>query len=418
MLQKLLERRIRVGHLTVILPNGRRVEIGRPPPGPRADVAVRIRRRRTVLALALHPEFYFGEAYMNGDLVLERGTLWDLMELIGRNRALARHTAGHSRPGLLDKARQALEQANSPRRARRNVAHHYDLSTTLFRSFLDEDLQYSCAYFREPGLSLDEAQRAKIRHIEAKLRLEPGLSVLDIGCGWGGLAIALAQAQDVQVTGVTLSREQLQVCRERAQRAGLTDRVRFELRDYRELTGPFDRIVSVGMFEHVGLAQHAEFFQTVERLLADDGAALIHSIGHRTDPGANNPWIEKYIFPGGHIPALSEVIGAVERTSLWVTDIEILRLHYAQTLRLWRERFLRNAGQLPEAYDDRFVRMWEFYLAGSEMGFRYGDLMVLQAQLAKRVEALPLTRDYMVDTERAWAAHDQPARRERRATRG
>jgi len=410
MLQQLLEKTIQIGRLAVVMPDGRRFEVGGSGGASRPAVVVRVRRRRTALALALHPEFYFGEAYMNGGLVLERGTLWDLMDLIGRNRAQARRRATRRRPSALwASARRALERTNSPRRARRNAAHHYDLSTALYRNFLDDDLQYSCAYFREPGLSLGEAQHAKVRHIQAKLRLEPGLRVLDIGCGWGGLAIALAQSEAVQVTGVTLSREQLQVCRDRARRAGLAQRVRFELQDYRELTGRFDRIVSVGMFEHVGLSQHVAFFEAVERLLADDGVALIHSIGHRSDPGRNNPWIEKYIFPGGHIPALSEVTAAVEQTNLWVTDLEILRLHYAETLRLWRERFLRNVDRVREQYDQRFVRMWEFYLAGSEMGFRHGDLMVLQAQLAKRVDAVPVTRDYMIEAERALAQLDEPA---------
>jgi cyclopropane-fatty-acyl-phospholipid synthase len=321
------------------------------------------------------------------------------MELIGRN-CPPRPYSGSRR--VAEMVLRCLQRANSPRRARRNASHHYDLSHALYRTFLDEDLQYSCAYFRAPGMSLDEAQQAKVRHIAAKLRLEPGQRVLDIGCGWGGLALSIAQASDVQVTGITLSQEQLQVCRERACRAGLDGKVRFELRDYRDVEGVFDRIVSVGMFEHVGAARYPAFFQTVQRLLADDGAALIHSIGDRGEPSRNNPWIEKHIFPGGHIPALSEVATAVQQTGLWITDVEVLRLHYAETLRRWRERFLRQAPTARELYDDRFVRMWEFYLASTEMSFRYGGLMVLQVQLAKRVEALPCTRDYMVETERAW----------------
>jgi cyclopropane-fatty-acyl-phospholipid synthase len=349
----------------------------------------------------LNPEFYLGEAYMNGELVLERGTLWDLMELIGRNCPPQPHSRSRR---VAEMVRRCLQRANSPRRSSRNVSHHYDLSQALYRTFLDEDLQYSCAYFRAPGMSLDEAQQAKVRHIAAKLRLEPGQRVLDIGCGWGGLALSIAQASDVQVTGITLSQEQLEVCRERSCRAGLDDRVRFELRDYRDVEGVFDRIVSVGMFEHVGAARYPAFFQTVQRLLTDNGAALIHSIGDRGEPNRNNPWIEKYIFPGGHIPALSEMAAAVQQTGLWITDVEVLRLHYAETLRRWRERFLRRASTVCELYDERFIRMWEFYLASTEMSFRYGGLMVLQVQLAQSVDALPCTRDYMVEAERAWHA--------------
>ena len=288
-----------------------------------------------------------------------------------------------------------LLQYNSIHIARRNASHHYDLSNLLYQQFLDPDLQYSCAYFSDPRLSLAEAQDAKKQHIAAKLLLKPGRRVLDIGCGWGGLALSLAQVEKVHVLGVTLSPAQLAVARQRARQAGLEQQVKFALLDYREIKGRFDRIVSVGMFEHVGTPHYSQFFGAVSQLLADDGVALIHSIGRKDGPDVTSSWIRKYIFPGGYIPALSEVTPAIERAGLWITDLEILRLHYAQTLRHWRERFLANRRKVLEIYDERFCRMWEFYLAISEMSFRYGGLMVFQAQLTRRVDVVPLTRDYV-----------------------
>jgi cyclopropane-fatty-acyl-phospholipid synthase len=261
-------------------------------------------------------------------------------------------------------------------------------------------LQYSCAYFADPSFSLEQAQEAKKRHIAAKLLLEPGLRVLDIGCGWGGLALSLAQMERVEVVGVTLSREQLNVARQRVKQAQLEERVCFALKDYREIEGRFDRIVSVGMFEHVGVPYYARFFQKIRELLSADGIALIHSIARSNGPAMTSAWTRKYIFPGGHIPALSEVAPAIERAGLVLTDLEILRLHYAETLRHWRERFLASQRQEGRFYDERFCRMWEFYLASSELAFRYGGLVVFQAQLARRLASVPLTRDYMYERER------------------
>jgi cyclopropane-fatty-acyl-phospholipid synthase len=308
----------------------------------------------------------------------------------------------------LTHAMSLLSQLNDRRTSRRNVAHHYDLSTDLYRRFLDEDMQYSCGYFLRPDMTLEQAQKAKKIHIAEKLRIAPGMKVLDIGCGWGGLGLELAKTYGAQVLGVTLSKEQLAVAQGRAQAMGLADRAQFSLTDYRDVSGPFDRIVSVGMFEHVGAPNYHAYFETVRNLLTEDGAALIHTIGRRHPPGVTQPWIAKYIFPGGYIPSLSEAAAAIEVSDLWLTDVEVQRLHYAETLRHWRLRFMAQRAEIAAIYDERFCRMWEFYLAISEIGFRYTGLMILQLQLAKTVDALPITRDYMLDGERA---HAQPERK-------
>jgi cyclopropane-fatty-acyl-phospholipid synthase len=303
-----------------------------------------------------------------------------------------------------------FRQYNPLWKSRQNVAHHYDLSDTLYNLFLDTDRQYSCAYFNDPGDPLEEAQANKKRHLASKLRLERGQKVLDIGSGWGGLALYLAQEADVEVTGITLSVEQLRVAERRAQAMGLSDRVKFELIDYRELIGRrFDRIVSVGMFEHVGVVQYPAFFRKVKELLTDNGIALVHSIGRADGPGFTNPWMRKYIFPGGYSPAISEVVPVVEKTGLWITDIEVLRLHYAETLKNWRARFLAHRDRVKAIYDERFCRMWEFYLAGSEVAFRYQGHINFQMQIAQRVDSVPLTRDYMFDWERAHREADDRA---------
>ncbi len=344
----------------------------------------------------------FGEAYIDGRVTVEDGTIYD---------ALAALSSGAEIEGPFGRLATALapvvrliQQRNPLRRARRNVAHHYDLSRQLYESFLDKDLQYSCAYFPDPGMDLEAAQEAKKRHIAAKLLLHPGCRVLDIGSGWGGLAIWIARNTGAEVLGVTLSAEQLAAARERAAAAGVADRARFELADYRAVTGRFDRIVSVGMFEHVGAPHHRAFFAKVRDLLAEDGVALLHSIGRTDGPGATNPWLRKHIFPGGYSPALSEVAPAIERAGLWATDVEILRLHYALTLRRWRERFHANRDAVRRLYDERFCRMWEFYLAGAEVSFRFQGQMVLQIQLARRQDATPITRDYMHAAETRFGA--------------
>ncbi len=290
---------------------------------------------------------------------------------------------------------RSLQQYNPAARARRNVAHHYDLSRQLYELFLDRDLQYSCAYYESPGDTLEQAQENKKRHVTAKLCLKPGQTVLDIGSGWGGLALHLATDSGVAVTGVTLSQEQLKAAAERARSVGLDGRVRFLLQDYREVTGPFDRVVSVGMLEHVGVRHYGEFFSKVRDLLAEDGVALVHAIGKMSPPSSTGPWLRKYIFPGAYTPALSEVLAAVERQGLWVTDIEVLRLHYAETLREWDRRFQANRARVAALYDERFCRMWEFYLAACEAVFRHGSGMVFQLQLARRRDAVPWTRGYL-----------------------
>jgi cyclopropane-fatty-acyl-phospholipid synthase len=401
-LQGTLSRFIQIGRLTIIEPDGERMCFGEVPAEEHhLDVIVRLKGRLTSAKLTINPGFYLGECYMDGTLVIEQGTLWDLLDIFGRNLEREKEREQNWIAGAAMAILRRLMQSNSVCTARRNVAHHYDLSYLLYQQFLDADLQYSCAYFRDPTESLDSAQDAKKKHIAAKLLLEPDQRVLDIGCGWGGLALSLAQAARVQVVGVTLSCEQLVIAQQRGHQPGLDQRVKFELLDYREIKGKFDRIVSVGMFEHVGSPQYSQFFDTISHLLNDDGVAVIHSIGRKDGPDVTNAWIRRYIFPGGYIPALSEVIPAIERAGLWITDLEILRLHYAQTLRHWRKRFLANRRKLSELYDEHFCRMWEFYLAVSEMSFRYGGLMVFQAQLTRQIDTVPLTRDYLFEREKS-----------------
>ena len=406
MLKRLLERLIRHGRLSVATPFGTLAagQTGTGHPASHLDVGLRIRNARTVLKLATNPDLYLGEAYMDGDLVIERGSLYDFMELLGSNIAAIGQDPNPKVGQWASKLVGALSARNDPGKARANVAHHYDLSGELYRSFLDTDMQYSCAYFRHADDDIEAAQLAKRQHIAAKLLLAPGQHVLDIGCGWGGLALFLARTADVRVTGITLSREQLAVARRRAEEAGLADRVTFELVDYRLLQGQFDRIVSIGMFEHVGLPNYETYFGAIKRLLAPDGIAMVHSIGKMYGPAPTSTWILKYIFPGGYVPALSEVMPAVERQGLWVNDVEVLRLHYAETLRLWRARFAERWPDLARHYDERFRRMWDFYLVGSEISFRYFGFMVFQVQLARAVDAAPATRDYIVEAERAMRA--------------
>ena len=349
--------------------------------------------------LLMNPALTFGELFMDGRLVVTHGTLYDVIECGARNLAEM-----NSLPWVeaIEKMRvtfRSVHQRNDRRRARRNISHHYDLDANFYRMFLDPDMQYSCAYFEREGASLEEAQLAKKRHIVSKLLVEKGQSVLDIGCGFGGLALYCAGVAGAQATGVTLSEEQLQVARQRAEASGFADRLDFRLQDYRDVTEKFDRIVSVGMFEHVGVNRYDEYFRGVKRLMKDDGVAVIHSIGRNSTPGATNPWIRRYIFPGGYIPAMSEVLPAIERAGLYVTDIEVLRLHYAETLREWRRRFMARRDEVKQIYDERFCRMWEFYLAGSESAFRVDGHMVFQIQLATRQENVPLTREYVHDRE-------------------
>jgi cyclopropane-fatty-acyl-phospholipid synthase len=385
------------GDLTIIDADGRRHRFG---DGRGRPSVIRLHDRSLHHRIPLNPYLHVGEAYMAGTLTFEQGSLYDFLDICAAN---VERIGAHPLSRMMEQARRALRrlhQYNPAHRARANAAHHYDLSGALYDLFLDADRQYSCAYFTHDHDDLERAQRDKKRHLAAKLLLKPGVRVLDIGSGWGGLALHLAEAGAGEVVGITLSEEQLKVSRERAARAGFADRVRFELCDYRAIDGTFDRIVSVGMFEHVGVRHYPEFFRAVRDLLTEDGVAVLHSIGRADGPGATNSWIRKYIFPCGYAPALSEVLPVVERRALWVTDIEILRLHYARTLREWRRRFAANRARIAELYDQRFCRMWEFYLTGSELAFRRMGHIVFQLQLARRQDAVPLTRDYIADFER------------------
>ncbi len=368
-----------------------------------AEIVVRLSDPGLHRKLVLDPCLVLGEAYMDGALTIERGTVYDLLDLGARNLAAWSRRKAARLAHALARPRAFLQQINPPVVARRNVAHHYDLPDDLYRLFLDEDRQYSCAYFADPRMTLEEAQQAKKRHLAAKLLLGPGQRVLDIGCGWGGLCLHVAKAADVDVTGITLSTGQVAAASRRAEEAGLQDRVRFHLRDFRREAGKYDRIVSVGMFEHVGTPHYGSFFRKLSDLLTDDGLAVLHAIGRMEGPSRTAPWLHKYIFPGAYIPALSEVLPFIERVGLWVTDVEILRLHYAETLRHWRGRLLANAEEVVRLLGARFLRMWEYYLAMSEVGFRRGGLMVFQVQLAKRIDTVPLTRDYLIELAGAGA---------------
>jgi cyclopropane-fatty-acyl-phospholipid synthase len=395
LLEVFLRSLIREGTLTLTLPSGRSFRVGRGAP----EYAVRLTDPSLPRRLVLSPEMGMGEGYMDGTLLIEGDDLKGFMAfLIGNARnglPLWNRATTRLRTWL-----RIARQWNPAPRARRNVAHHYDLSSKLYDLFLDADRQYSCAYFARPDMSLEEAQLAKKRHIAGKLLLGPGMRVLDIGCGWGGLALTLARDYGARVVGVTLSAEQLKLARERARKAGLEDRVEFHLMDYRDVEGPFDRIVSVGMFEHVGVPHYREYFAKVRDLLTEDGVALIHTIGRSSPPGATSPWIDKYIFPGGYVPALSEVMTAVEKEDLYADDIEIWRLHYAETLRHWHDRFVAREDEARALYDERFCRMWRYYLVASELTFRLNRQVVFQLQLSRTQEAVPLTRDYLYPADR------------------
>jgi cyclopropane-fatty-acyl-phospholipid synthase len=393
-LDAILRQLVTTGRLTVLWPDGSRSTYAGAD-GPSA--VVKLRDQRTIRRLVLNPSLGAGEAYMSGNLAVAEGGLYDFLDTMLLNLQVkpSGHPIARLREQLANVSRR-LMQYNPTGRARRNVAHHYDLNGRLYSLFLDRDRQYSCAYFPRGDETLEEAQAAKKRHIAAKLCLDrPGLRVLDIGCGWGGMALTLARDFGAHVTGITLSEEQLMEARARATAEGLEDRVQFEMRDYRSVAETFDRIVSVGMFEHVGIGHYQTFFDTVARCLKPDGMALIHAIGRSDGPGSTNAWIRKYIFPGGYSPALSEVLPPVERSGLMATDVEILRLHYAETLRHWRRRFAANRDAIATLYDDTFCRMFEFYLAASEITFRRCGHMVWQLQLAHGNGVVPLTRDYI-----------------------
>jgi cyclopropane-fatty-acyl-phospholipid synthase len=397
-----LSRAVKRGTLTLARPNAATRTFGTPEPG-FPDVAIRFADRGVALAIARNPALGAGECYMNGRLLLEKGDIRDLVELLKRNDVWEKGQK-NMRPGLAARTFNAVkyrvDRVNMERRSKKNVAHHYDLSARLYDLFLDRDKQYSCAYFTDPGNSLEQAQEDKLAHIAAKLACKPGMRVLDIGCGWGGMALYLHKQFDVDVLGVTLSEEQLKIARERAEAAGVADRVKFELIDYRRVTGSFDRIVSVGMFEHVGPPQYRTFFRKCRDLLADDGVMLLHTIGRMGGPSVTDDWTAKYIFPGGYNPALSEIVTAYEGLRLFPTDIEVLRVHYAWTIDHWYDRTMAAKDAIVALYDERFFRMWTFYLAGAAAAFRNGGLCNYQLQLTKGRHSVPLTRDYMYEGER------------------
>jgi cyclopropane-fatty-acyl-phospholipid synthase len=403
LLKGFLSQTIRQGNLEVVDARGQTHAFG---DGTGELIRVRFTAAEAERRVILNPEFWLGETFMDGGFVLEPGRIYDFLILVAINITSNRPTLWATAAAGLRYLTRRIRQMNTPLRARKNVQSHYDLDGRLYSLFLDNDLQYSCGYFEGPDIDLDEGQLAKKRHLAAKLALEPGMKVLDIGSGWGGLGLYLAERTGVEVTGVTLSDEQFAVSNRRAAERGLSERARFVLQDYRNARGPFDRIVSVGMFEHVGVGHFREFFETCRDLMTPDGVMVLHSIGRFDGPGFTNPWIEKHIFPGGYIPALSEVVPMVERSTMKVTDIEILRLHYARTLRFWRERFLARREEVKALYDERFCRMWEFYLASSEMAFRHQDLMNFQIQIARHQAALPLTRPYMWEAEERLRAAD------------
>ncbi len=404
LLQSVVGRLVRSGNLAVTDASGATERFG---DGSGPPVHVAVKTHQVERSILLNPWLAVPEAYMDGELDIVEGDVLTFLQVVYENMGpWGFETAWDRAVESVRVVLRRLHQINTAARAKRNVSHHYDLSREFYRLFLDEDLQYSCAYFERPDMTLEEAQLAKKRHLAAKMALKPGQQVLDIGSGWGGLGLYLAETFDVDVLGVTLSVEQHSVATDRAHEQGLQNRVHFELRDYRDLQERFDRIVSVGMFEHVGINHYRAFFERVAALLKPDGVMVLHTIGRAGPPTATNPFIRKHIFPGGYIPALSEVMPHIEKAGLFVTDIEVLRLHYAETLRHWRERSMANRDRVLDIYDERFARMWEFYLAGSEAAFRWQDMVVFQIQLAPRNGTLPVTRDYIGKREKALAIRD------------
>lgn len=404
LLQRVISGLVKTGNLSITGPDGQKHTFG---DGTGDPVHVHIKTGRAARAMAIDPMLAVPESYMNEEIDIIEGDALDLLRVGFQNMSPSGIDAAFSK--AIEGFRHAfrrLQQVNTTTRSKKNVQRHYDLSGDLYKLFLDKDMQYSCAYFESPDVTLEEAQLAKKRHLAAKLRLKQGQNVLDIGSGWGGLGLYLAKNFEVDVLGVTLSTEQHGVATERAQTEGLENHVHFEIKDYRNISERFDRIVSVGMFEHVGLNHYRTFFDKCAQLLKPDGVMVLHTIGRSGPPYATNAFIRKYIFPGGYIPALSEVMPAIEKSGLVVNDIEILRLHYAETLKHWRARFLANRDKAKAIYDERFCRMWDFYLAGSEAAFRWQDLVIFQIQLTRKNDTLPVTRDYIQETEKELALHD------------
>jgi cyclopropane-fatty-acyl-phospholipid synthase len=379
--------------------------------GTGSPVHLLIKTAEAARKLVFDADLFLGECYMDGSIDVKDCTIYDVLALLMANVEANKMPAPARLMYGLRRFKKRIDQYNPVGKAKENVAHHYDLSGALYDLFLDRDRQYSCAYFEGPEASLEDAQLAKKRHLAAKLMIKPGMKVLDIGSGWGGLGLYLAETCGAEVTGVTLSEEQHKLSNERAEQRGIADRVKFHLKDYRHLDQRFDRIVSVGMFEHVGVGHFPEYFGKIRTLLADDGAAVVHSINRSDGPGATSAWVKKYIFPGGYIPALSEVVPQIEGAGLYITDIEILRLHYAETLREWAHRFADHRDRARDIYDERFCRMWEFYLAASECAFRFGGMNNFQIQFCRNQHALPLTRNYMIEEEERLRAIDSKRQR-------
>ncbi|TXC74412.1 class I SAM-dependent methyltransferase [Sphingorhabdus soli] len=401
LLDKALSRLIKQGTLTLVTAKGERTVYGRAEPG-WPDLVMRLTDDKVAGYIARHPRLGMAEAYIDGRVVVEGGDIMDFIAFVRRNNPWeqGRDLDRPSRTGrLVKRASNRLQQLNQRAASKRNVAHHYDLGNDFYRLFLDEHWQYSCAYWDDGVTDLAEAQEAKLAHIAAKLKLEPGMRVLDIGCGWGGMARYLHDKAGVEVLGVTLSEEQIAYAKARAEADGVADRVRFELRDYRDVEGSFDRIVSVGMFEHVGAPNFGEFFRTCHNLLAPDGVMLLHTIGRTGGPGATDTFTQKYIFPGGYIPALSETVAASEPARLMLSDVEILRVHYARTLRAWYANCVANKDAIVAMYDEKFYRLWTFYLSGATAAFEYGGMVNFQLQYVRDRHTLPLTRDYMAEGE-------------------
>ena len=396
-LATVMRRIFKYGNLSLIDANGQRYQICSFK-GPK--VVLRLTSPRVARRLISTSSMAWCEAYMDGDLVFEEGGLGGFLEAWGRSENYLDQSWFGRLVNRVYSVTGFFSHYNPVKRSRHNVAHHYDLSAKLYDYFLDSDRQYSCAYFPTGNEDLETAQLLKKRHIASKLYLKPGMTILDIGCGWGGLAIYLAQSFDCRVIGVTLSEEQFKLATRRVARLGLESRVRIELRDYRSLSEPVDRIVSVGMLEHVGQYQYNEYFSQVKKLLKSDGVALIHSIARMEKPRPIGAWIRRYIFPGAYIPSLSQLTRSLEDQNLWLTDVENLRLHYAKTLNLWWQRFTTNRGRVAKLYDERFCRMWEMYLQGCEMTFKDQYLTVFQLQLSRDIDTLPISRDYMYRVEK------------------
>lgn len=406
-LDRLLGRVITQGTLRIRYADGSESNLGKQVEG-WPDVAISFTDDAAARAILTNAALGAGESFMDGRMVIEQGSIWNLLMLVTANAPMesGKNIDEPSLFGWLgERVKHWRDNYNKPGRSKQNVAHHYDLSDQLYELFLDKDRQYSCGYFTDPQtVSLEQAQLDKKAHIAAKLALQPGQRVLDIGCGWGGMALYLNRVADVDVLGVTLSEEQLKVARRRAQEAGVADRVKFELIDYREVEGTFDRIVSVGMFEHVGARHYREFFRTCHNLLKPDGVMLLHTIGRLNGPASTDGFTRKYIFPGGYAPALSEIMQGSEPNRLFATDVEVLRLHYYYTLTHWYQRVVAAKDEIVALYDERFFRMWSFYLAAAASGFLYGGQTIYQLQFVRNRHALPITRDYMAQAEARYRA--------------